>query len=78
MFKNKLILKITFLKKIEEKLEIVETKYINLSKKEITKNLQEEKIETISVNKEPEKWQLGKFYVRLDGKMVYTYQLLED
>ena len=78
MFKNKLILKITFLKKIEEKLEIIETKYINLSKKEITKNLQEKKIETISVNKEPEKWQLGKFYVRLDGKMVYTYQLLED
>lgn len=78
MFKNKLILKITFLKWIEEKLEVVETKYINLSKKEITQELQEKNIETISVNKEPEKWQFGKFYVRLDGKMVYTYQLLED
>lgn len=78
MFKNKLTLKITFLKWIEGKLEVVETKYINLSKKEITRDLQEKDIKAIPVNKEPEKWQFGKFYVRLDGKIVYTYQLLED
>lgn len=76
ILKKKVIVKITTFEKNEESMNIKDKQYLNWSKKEILGSIGERTYEI--VDKEPDKFQFGVFYVLRDGKRAYIYDLDES
>ena len=76
ILKKKVIVKITTFEKNEESMSIKDKQYLNWSKKEILNSIGDRTYEI--VNKEPDKFQFGVFYVLRDGKRAYIYDLNES
>ncbi len=76
ILKKKVIVKITTFEKNEESMNIKDKQYLNWSKKEILGSIGNRTYEI--VDKEPDKFQFGVFYVLRDGKRAYIFDLDES
>lgn len=76
ILKKKVIVKITTFEKNEESMNIKNKQYLNWNRKEILGSIGDRVYEI--VDKEPDKFQFGVFYVLRDGKRAYIYDLDES
>lgn len=73
ILKKKVIVKITTFEKNEESMSIKNKQYLNWNRKEILGSIGDRAYEV--VDKEPDKFQFGVFYVLRDGKRAYIFDL---
>lgn len=76
ILKKKVIVKITTFEKNEESMSIKNKQYLNWNRKEILGSIGDRVYKI--VDKEPEKFQFGVFYVLRDGKRAYIFDLDES
>lgn len=76
ILKKKVIVKITTFEKNKESMSIKNKQYLNWNRKEILSSIGNRTYEV--VDKEPDKFQFGVFYVLRDGKRAYIFDLDES
>ena len=76
ILKKKVIVKITTFEKNEESMSIKNKQYLNWNRREILGSIGNRTYEV--VDKEPDKFQFGAFYVLRDGKRAYIFDLDES